>query len=112
MRFRSLAALRRRVAIAAAAAALLLAPGVTMAQPQTAPQLQKPEPNDPNQGSSRLPSTGESLSDRLGRSDGVVRPPNVDPGMHVAPADPGAGSSMPVIPPPGSPGGDPNVRPK
>ncbi len=53
---------------------------------------------------------GDNLSDRLARTDGVICPPeNVDPAIR-APA-PGGGA-MPVIPPPGSPGGDPNVRPK
>jgi hypothetical protein len=52
----------------------------------------------------------EPLGDRLARSDGVLCPPaGVDPEMH-APA-PDAGKT-PVIPPPGSPGGDPTIRPK
>ncbi len=52
----------------------------------------------------------EPLGDKLARSDGVLCPPaGVDPEMH-APA-PDAGKT-PVIPPPGSPGGDPSVRPK
>ena len=55
--------------------------------------------------------SGEQLGDRLAKSDGVLCPPaNVDPAMR-APAPESAGK-MPVIPPPGSPGGDPNVRPK
>jgi hypothetical protein len=53
---------------------------------------------------------GEPLGDKLARSDGVLCPPsNVDPAMR-APA-PDAGNT-PVIPPPGSPGGDRSVRPK
>ncbi|WP_244646175.1 hypothetical protein [Bradyrhizobium campsiandrae] len=59
-------------------------------------------------------TTGQSrepLGDRLAKSDGVLCPPSgVDPEMH-APA-PSTDGSMPVIPPPGSPGGDPNVKPK
>jgi len=39
----------------------------------------------------------------------VLCPPSVDPGIHAPP--PGGGRT-PVIPPPGSPGGDPNVQPK
>jgi hypothetical protein len=58
-------------------------------------------------------TTGQSrepLGDKLARSDGVLCPPaGVDPEMR-APA-PDAGKT-PVIPPPGSPGGDPSVRPK
>ena len=52
----------------------------------------------------------EPLGDKLARSDGVLCPPaGVDPEMR-APA-PDAGKT-PVIPPPGSPGGDPTIRPK
>lgn len=52
------------------------------------------------------------LGDTLARSDGVLCPPaGIDPEMHTPPPNP-SGSTMPVIPPPGSPGGDPNTRPK
>jgi len=52
-----------------------------------------------------------NLSERLNRSEGVIKPPeNVDPGLQKKPPD--DSSKMPVIPPPGSPGGDPNVKPK
>lgn len=52
----------------------------------------------------------EPLSDELARSNGVICPPSeLDPDIHV-PA-PGGGRT-PVIPPPGSPGGDPSVQPK
>jgi hypothetical protein len=53
---------------------------------------------------------GEPLGDKLARSDGVLCPPsNVDPAMRAHAPETG---KMPVIPPPGSPGGDPTVRPK
>jgi hypothetical protein len=56
------------------------------------------------------PSNG-NLSDKLARSGGVICPPDqMDPEIK-APTPPGGGS-MPVIPPPGSPGGDRNVQPK
>ena len=52
----------------------------------------------------------ELLGDKLARSDGVLCPPaGVDPEIRAPTPDSG---NMPVIPPPGSPGGDPNVRPK
>jgi hypothetical protein len=52
----------------------------------------------------------KSLSEQLARSDGVIcPPPGVDP--HIKAPTP-EGGSMPVIPPPGSPVGDPNIRPK
>jgi len=52
---------------------------------------------------------GENLSDKLARTDGVICPENVDP--HIKAPTPEVGK-MPVIPPPGTPGGDPTVRPK
>ena len=52
----------------------------------------------------------EPLGDKLARSDGVLcPPPGVDPEMHAP--TPNVGNT-PVIPPPGSPGGDPTIRPK
>jgi hypothetical protein len=56
------------------------------------------------------PSGSGNPGQRLDRSGGVIAPPrDVDPGMQIKPPPDG---SMPVIPPPGTPGGDPNVRPK
>ena len=90
-------------------ATVRVAPGQERAPAST---LQKPEVDAPKQTPS-LPATGETLSERLDRTDGVIKPPaGVDPGIHAAPKDPNAGSNMPVIPPPGSPGGDQNVQPK
>jgi hypothetical protein len=52
----------------------------------------------------------DSFGDKLAKSDGVLcPPPGVDPEMHAPTPQ---GGTMPVIPPPGGPGGDPNVRPK
>jgi hypothetical protein len=54
--------------------------------------------------------SGKNLSDQLAQSKGVICPPkDVDPQMT---APPPGGGSMPIIPPPGSPGGNPNVQPK
>jgi hypothetical protein len=53
----------------------------------------------------------EPLGDKLARSDGVLcPPPGIDPEIR-APTPPNAGNT-PVIPPPGSPGGNPDIRPK
>lgn len=52
----------------------------------------------------------ENLSDKLSRSGGVICPPRSVDREIVTP--PPGGGMTPVIPPPGSPGGDPNVRPK
>jgi hypothetical protein len=53
--------------------------------------------------------SGEPLSDKLARTDGVLCPPNVDPEIRAPTPQ---GGKMPVIPPPGSPGGDQSVQPK
>jgi hypothetical protein len=46
----------------------------------------------------------------LSRSKGVICPPaGVDPSIAVPPT---GGGVMPVIPPPGTPGGDPHIVPK
>ncbi len=61
-------------------------------------------------GTSAPRQNDKSLSDRLARSDGVICPPDqVDPEINQ-PAP--QGGPMPVIPPPGAPGGDQSVRPK
>ena len=82
--------------------------GPAHAQATNPPTLQKPDLNPQTQPDPALPSTGESLSERLNRSDGVIAPPRrVDPEIAVPPKDPSAGSSMPVIRP-----GDRSVEPK
>ena len=61
----------------------------------------------------QAPNKPAPLSQELERSEGVIAPadPHVDPGM-VQPAPRMPGTTMPVIPPPGTPGGNPNVRPQ
>ena len=72
-----------------------------------------PQPSHPDAAVPEGTTTGQvasSLGDKLARSDGVLCPPaGVDPEMR-APTLPSG--NTPVIPPPGSPGGDPSVRPK
>ncbi len=52
----------------------------------------------------------EPLGDKLAKADGVLCPPSgVDPAIRAPTPDTG---NTPVIPPPGSPGGDPTIRPK
>jgi hypothetical protein len=66
---------------------------------------------DAHESDGAAPRDEEHLSDKLARTDGVICPPaGLDPQIR-SPA-PDGGGNMPVIPPPGSPGGDPNVRPK
>ncbi len=57
------------------------------------------------------PPANRTLSSDLNRSGGVITPPaEIDPGIKQTP--PATGSTMPVIPPPGTPGGNPVVKPK
>lgn len=70
------------------------------------------DPRPPNAPGPALPAPrpGETLSDRLDRTDGVIPPArNLDPEMTRPAPDTG---TMPVIPPPGSPSGSSNVQPK
>jgi hypothetical protein len=77
----------------------LAALGPACAQAPSGAQKPCAEPGDPS----------KTLSDKLDQGGGVICPPNVDPGIKAPAPDTG---KMPVIPPPGSPGGDPKVQPK
>ena len=50
-----------------------------------------------------------TLSDKLDRGEGVIKPPEVDPDIAKQPPRTG---NMPVLPPPGEPGGRQDVQPK
>ncbi len=57
-------------------------------------------------------ATPPELVAPTGPASGVIHPPTgVDPGIRVPAPDP-QGGTMPVIPPPGTPGGNQNVQPK
>ena len=72
--------------------------------PETPSHQTVPEAASPGSGS------GQPLSDKLDRQGGVIRPPGgIDPNMTQSP--PAVGKT-PVIPPPGTPGGDQGVKPK
>jgi hypothetical protein len=74
-------------------------------------QAPKAVPQDP-QATGRDKRAGETLSERLDRNSGVIHPPaGVDRGIAVPAPDPNP-RSTPVIPPPGTPGGNPSAQPK
>jgi len=85
---------------------LIVATLAGLGAPAIAAERPAEQPNQPVEP----PAIGSSSSD-LGRSGGVIRPPaDVDPQMKQMP--PSSGDRMPVIPPPGTPGGNPSVKPK
>jgi hypothetical protein len=71
-------------------------------------------PTTPEEPPAAAPDAGAPLGEELERSEGVIVPadPGADPEMVQPPPDTGGAATMPVIPPPGAPGGDPNVRPQ
>lgn len=101
---------------------ILLAGGVTAASAQNSKVLQQQAPNmpppqqvpaekvEPNEPSS-TGSTG-TLSDKLEKSDGVIRPPETATPDMTVPAPVPEPRTTPVIPPPGSPGGNQLIQPK
>ena len=90
---------------------VLAGSGLAIAQ-QVQPPLNTPAvcPPDVKGSPPTIGSGGRDLSDKLSDLKGVICPPaGVDPDIRVQPRQ---GGDIKVIPPPGSPGGDPNVEPK
>ena len=110
----------RDILIAALAAAFLLA-GLEAAASQTSQpppntplsDLQgRPDPTQDPRSTGAISGSSKPLSEKLDKSGGVIRPPaNIAPDMTVRAPDPDPGTTR-VIPPPGSPGGDPTIVPK
>ncbi len=91
-----------------AAALMAVSPATSFAQtPPSAPENAKPEAAPTPEGK----SPDEPLSKKLDDSEGVLKPPDVDPKMNKG-APPKSDDKMPVIIPPGEPGGDQSVQPK
>jgi hypothetical protein len=113
----------RRVAMALAALAIVAATS-GIATPQDKAQPTPHMPGSPQTVPEKIalapcaqrteaapPSAHETLSEKLDRSGGVITPPKgIDPGIAVPPPDTQA--RMPVIPPPGCPGGEKGIEPK
>jgi hypothetical protein len=89
--------------------------GAPLAQTTITPKEQPRDPNMPSQQNTipeKMDSTGSTgtLSDRLQKSDGVIKPPSgIDPDITVRAPVPNPGTT-PVIPPPGGPGGNPRLE--
>jgi hypothetical protein len=100
------------------AAQLVLSAAAQANEPDRRPSTVDPKACSPHERLEQGPrgpeppaTTGrdESAADKLARTEGVICPPDVDPQMKVPTPE---GGRTPVIPPPGTPGGDPTLRPK
>jgi hypothetical protein len=101
---------------AAAILAATVSAAIAQVQGEHPPTTSPESRNECSRGSGGAPprsdeTTGSrSLGDRLAESKGVICPPaGVDPGIAVPPV---GGGRTPVIPPPGTPGGDPKIEPR
>ena len=111
----------KRILVAASFAALCVMPAAAQTREPNVPGKAEAPKLDPKacrdrdrlqQGDTVAPRQDETPSDKLARTEGVIcPPPEIDPNIR-APAPDTKSSNMPVIPPPGSPDGNPNVRPK
>ena len=86
-------------------------PPTAIAEADTcAPNTKSATPRHNSEPGTTTGQAAEPLSDRLAKSDGVLcPPPGVDPEIRAPTPDAG---NTPVIRPPGSPGGNPDIRPK
>jgi len=107
---------RLRIAVLVFVALVLANDGMPAKSPLRLAQAVPPEANLPTEQNECLPGSpkpgksGKDLSDQLAQSKGVICPPDdVDP--RVA-SPPPAGGGMPIIRPPGTPGGSQDVQPK
>ncbi len=88
--------------------ALTLAMWTAVAMAETAPS-EKAAPDRRCPPETKQDGSRADLSDKLAQARGVICPPGVDPQMTQPPP---AGGAITVVPPPGTPGGNPNVQPK
>ncbi len=105
------------VALGALIGASLIATAQTPpdGKPSVPPEVMEPPgesaspPADPSTGGA---NPEDPLSKKLDAGEGVLEPPRgIDPEIRK-PIPDGFEGKTPVIPPPGSPGGDPDVQPK
>jgi len=100
---------RRYVHFVTAILAVTLAREAGTAAAQTPPPPDQPQAQIPEKVAPPLENGAKE--NKLQRENGVIKPPaDIDPGMADKP--PETGGRMPVIPPPGSPRGDPSLHPK
>ncbi len=98
----------RTYSLALVGLAGLIVSGAAHAQAAVQPTAPTP-PSPPVNPPPEVIAPAQGTTDKAG--GGVIRPPDVDRGMSVKPPV-SAPQSMPVVPAPGTPGGNPNVTPK
>jgi|SRR5688572_17679637 hypothetical protein len=91
------------------AALTLLAPSLSTGPLlAAAPEQAAPQGEDPPGADNAAPEVPPPAE-----HNGVIPPPDIgDEGIHTDVPNPDAGHEEEVIPPPGTPGGDPNVDPR
>ena len=103
----------------ALAALMLISPASAQTPPEPAPPPGMPNMADPPAESTPAPdATGEtgepdkSLSEELKEKEGVLEPPRDMDSKIERPAPVPDPNTTPVLPPPGSPGGDQSIQPR
>lgn len=98
---------------------LLTSPALAQTPPEPAPPPGMPDTADPPAESTPAPDTkgdkaqpDKPLSEELKEKEGVLEPPRDLDSKIERPAPVPNPNTTPVLPPPGSPGGDPNIQPK
>ena len=107
-----------KIALCAGVAALLAGSGPGRVVAEVSPRATVPDKAGAAPSRETAPEergsggSSEPLGEKLNRSGGVIHPPaGLDPALTQTPPAIGHGS-MPVIPPPGTPGGRPDINPK
>lgn len=103
--------LNRCGVLAALFAATAWGAAALAADPPKEGAAQPPQTVPEDTGPGKSGSSTGPLSDKLDRTDGIIHPPPGRDAMTRQPPPTGP-NSTPVIPPPGTAGGDPKIEPK
>ena len=93
--------------------ALMAAPLIAISATAGMSQEQSADPSDNQREKVPGRDPEKTLSEQLHEDKGVINPPPIgDPDIYTQAPNPHAGHEEEVIPPSGTPGGDPKVEPK
>lgn len=105
---------KSRTSICALVVLGMITPVMAQSPPPSTPAPKTPPSRIPEKVGPPLntpPAPEDEGHQNLKRENGVIKPQkNLDPEMTIKPPDTGA--RTPVIPPPGTPGGDKSIQPK